>query len=104
VLCTVEGQTRGDELRLTATEIAALDQAVAQAGVAVDVHVREPSAIAAIRALLEREGKGSGRVHIRVPIDGEREAEIALPGRYAISVQSQAAIKAIPGVTTVAEA
>jgi len=103
LLVTVEAQPKDDDWRLTATGVEALDRAIARAGAHFKVFLNDGAAVAPLRATLEREGTGKGRVSIFVPIPPSREAEITLPGGYAISARGRAALKAIPGVIDVVE-
>ncbi|MEM7444581.1 MAG: OB-fold nucleic acid binding domain-containing protein, partial [Pseudomonadota bacterium] len=103
LLATIEVQARDEDLRLTATDVTPLDDAVAQAGVAVQVHLDQPKAANELRSILERAGAGRGRVSIVIPVDRDGEAEITLPQSYAISARGRAAIKSIPGVSDVRE-
>jgi DNA polymerase-3 subunit alpha len=54
----------------------------------------------AIRGLLEREGKGRGKVVLLLDLDGRQEVEVELPGGFRLSPAARQAIKAIPGVVT----
>jgi DNA polymerase-3 subunit alpha len=103
MLMTIEAQPRDGEWRFTATAVEPLDAAVARAGVRLRVVVEEPAAASSLRSTLEREGKGRGIISVVVPIDAVREAEIALPGGWAVSARGRAAIKAIPGVADIQE-
>jgi len=54
-----------------------------------------------IRALLDREGKGRGRV-ILVPKTGvERNVDVVLPGQFNVSPKLAQAMKMVPGVEMV---
>jgi DNA polymerase-3 subunit alpha len=56
-----------------------------------------------IRTLLEREGKGRGRV-VLVPVTGPGQVvEIALPGLFNVSPRLMQAMKVLPGVAEVQE-
>jgi hypothetical protein len=52
---------------------------------------------------MEREQRGRGHIVLIVPLAEGREAEVTLPGRYAMAPPTRAAIKAIPGVVDVRE-
>ena len=76
---------------------------MARAGVRMRVVLDEPAAAISLRSTLEREGRGRGTVSVVVPLDAVREAEIALPGGWAVSARGRVAIKAIPGVADIQE-
>ncbi|MEO3431763.1 DNA polymerase III subunit alpha [Inquilinus sp. CAU 1745] len=103
LLVSIEAQAKDDDWRLTATAVEALDNAIANAGVHLKVFVNDNEAAPTLRATLDREGKGKGRISIFVPVDPVREVEIALPERYAVTARGRAALKAIPGVIDVQE-
>jgi DNA polymerase-3 subunit alpha len=101
VLVTVDVQQQGDDLRLTAQHVAALEQEVAQAAEGVRVFVNEAGPVDGLCSTLQRVGRGRGRVSVVVALDRAREVEIVLPGGWAMSASGRAAIKAIPGVVDV---
>src|SRR5690606_13396961 len=71
VLMTVEVQPQEDGFRLTCHDIQSLDTAVANAGAAIRVYLREPAAVGPLQAILEREGRGRGQVTVLVPLDDD---------------------------------
>ena len=66
VLVTADLRQDGEALRVTAQDVASLDQAAANAGAAMRIWLRETASVPHIRDLLGREGRGKGRV-ILVP-------------------------------------
>ncbi len=105
ILLTVDARIEEDNLRLMAVEIAGLDQAAAAAATGLRIFLKTPDALASIKQVLDRAGRGKGRVDFVLDLeDLGREVEIALPGRYAVSPAVKGAIKAIPGILAVAEA
>ena len=66
VLVTADLRQDGEALRVTAQDVASLDQAAAGAGAAMRIWLRETASVPHIRDLLGREGRGKGRV-ILVP-------------------------------------
>ncbi len=103
VLLTVDVQLNGEEIRLTCQEVKPLEDEVARASDGVKVVLRDPDPVPSLKAMLERLGRGRGKVHVLVELDALREAEIQLPGAYSITPQSRAALKAVPGVVEVVE-
>jgi DNA polymerase-3 subunit alpha len=101
VLATVDLRLEGEALRLTATDLVALDEAAARAGSGIRIRLEKPEAVPHIRALLDREGQGRGRVVLVPRLDAEREVEIALPGGFNVSPRLAQAMKVLPGIAWV---
>ncbi|MDH3790928.1 MAG: OB-fold nucleic acid binding domain-containing protein, partial [Rhodospirillales bacterium] len=100
VTVSLDRRDNGEAPRLTAQEIAPLDQAVAQAGTDLKLFLSDPAPLDSLKAVLRREAVagGRGRVALVLGLDGGREVEMELPGGYRLSAQVRQAIKAIPGV------
>ncbi|HLB80197.1 MAG TPA: DNA polymerase III subunit alpha, partial [Dongiaceae bacterium] len=103
VLLTVELRDDADSLRLTVQGVQALDEAVAQAGAGLRVFLRDPGPLDSLKRVMGRERRGRGRVNLVLDLGPAGEAEVALPGGWAVSAATRAAIKAIPGVVDVQE-
>ncbi len=101
VLLTVDARAEEDSLRLTAQSVEPLDDAVARTAAGLRIYLREPAPIESLKLLLDREKRGRGRVELVLDLDSRREVEVALPGGWAISGATRAAIKAIPGIVDV---
>jgi len=54
-----------------------------------------------IRALLEREGRGRGRIVLVPRLDAEQDVEITLPGGFNVSPRLAQALKVLPGIDRV---
>ncbi|HEY7689617.1 MAG TPA: hypothetical protein VH835_13040, partial [Dongiaceae bacterium] len=91
----------GDVFRLTAQTLRPLDEAVAGAAAGLRIFLREPDALDSIRNIIQREGRGKGRVSLVLELDRAREVEMALPGTWMISAGTRQAIKSIPRVVDV---
>ncbi len=103
VLVTADLRQDGEALRITATDVAALDEAAAGAGTAMRIWLRETASVAHIRDLLGREGRGKGRVILVPRLDTTQSVEIALPGGFNVTPRLAQALKVIPGVEQVEE-
>ncbi len=103
VLVTADLRSENDGLRLTAQKIEALDEAAAKAAAGLRVFLNDPGPVDSLHKVLECLGAGRGRVRLVLDLDGRCEVEMALPGAWAISAATRAAIKAIPGVVDVEE-
>ena len=103
VLVTAELKREGEALRITAQAVAGLDQAAANTAGGMRVWVHTTDAVAQVRALLQREGQGKGRVILLPKLDDAQNVEIALPGGYNVSPRLAQAMKMVPGVERVEE-
>jgi DNA polymerase-3 subunit alpha len=101
VMVTADIRLEGETLRITANEVVPLDQAASTAGAGMRVWLERTEAVAHIRALLEREGRGRGRVVLIPRLDARQDVEIALPGGFNVSPRLAQAMKLLPGVTRV---
>jgi DNA polymerase-3 subunit alpha len=101
LLVTADVKIEGESLRITASDVALLDEAAAKAGASLRVWLDRTEAVPHIRALLEREGRGKGRVTL-VPKTGfERNLDVVLPGGFNVSPKLAQAMKMVPGVERV---
>ena len=103
LLITADLQMQGEALRVTAQDVAPLDQAAAAAGAAMRVWLRETAAVPHIRDLLGTVGSGRGRVILVPRLGTAQSVEIALPGGFNVSPRLAQAMKLLPGVEQVEE-
>ena len=103
VLITADLRQDGEALRVTAQDVASLDQAAAAAGAAMRIWLHETASVPHIRDLLGREGRGKGRVILVPRLGGTQSVEIALPGGFNVTPRLAQALKVIPGVEQVEE-
>jgi len=101
LLISADVKIENEVLRMTAQEISLLDDAASRAGAGIRIWLDRTEALPHIRALLDREGKGRGRV-ILVPKTGvERNVDVVLPGHFNVSPRLAQAMKMVPGVELV---
>ncbi len=103
VLITAEARLEGESLRLTAQEVESLDRAAAGVGQGMRIHIEAETALPDIRALLERDGRGKGRVSLIPRLAPGQEVEITLPGGWNVSPRMVQAMKTLRGVAQVEE-
>ena len=103
VLLSAESRADGDGLRLNALSVAPLDEALAEAAKGLKVFVAGTDGLETLKRAITEGEKGPGRISLVIDVSGQREVEIALPGRYALSGEMMAAIESAPGVTQVHE-
>jgi DNA polymerase-3 subunit alpha len=103
LLVTADVKMDNESLRITAQDITNLDQAAMNAGAGLRVWLDRTEAVPHIRALLEREGKGRGKVTLVPKMGVDRILDIILPGTFNVSPRLGQAMKTIPGVELVEE-
>lgn len=103
VVVTADLKLEGESLRITAHEVEKLDEAAARAGAGMRIWLQQTEAVPHIRALLEREGKGRGRVVLIPRIAATQDVEITLPGSFNVGPRLAQALKVLPGVDRVEE-
>lgn len=101
LLITADVKIENEALRITAQEIVLLDDAASKAGASLRIWLDRTEALPHIRALLDREGKGGGRVTLVPKMGLERSVDVLLPGNFNISPRLAQAIKMVPGVEVV---
>ncbi len=101
LLVTADIKMEAEQLRITATDVTLLDEAAAKAGASLRIWLDRTEALPHIRALLDREGKGRGRITL-VPKTGlERDLDVILPGNFNVTTKLAQALKLVPGVELV---
>jgi len=103
IIVTAEAKMENDALRLTALDVESLDQAAAGVQKGVRLEFDSAEAITHIRALLEREGQGRGRVSLVPRLGRGQDIEVALPGGFNVTPRMMQAMKVLPGVLHVEE-
>jgi DNA polymerase III subunit alpha len=101
VLVTADIKLEGDSMRITAQECEPLDAAAARAGAGMRVWLDRTEAVDHIRVLLDREGRGRGRVVLVPQIGDTQEVEIPLPGGFNVTPRLAQALKLLAGVERV---
>jgi DNA polymerase-3 subunit alpha len=93
----------GDELKLQVRGVQGLNEAAAQTGAGLRIFIDEPKPLASVAERLKGKG-GKGIVTLVFPVEkGEREVELELPGKYAVTPALKGAIKVVHGVREVEE-
>ncbi|MFN5081709.1 MAG: DNA polymerase III subunit alpha [Brevundimonas sp.] len=107
VLVKVRAKAADGEVRFFGDDVSCMDTVLDDTGASLRVHVSargtDPDSI---RARLERakaEAKG-GTVSLVASLDGRREVELRLPGRYRLDGALRGALKAAPGVLMLEDA
>ncbi|MBV8526344.1 MAG: DNA polymerase III subunit alpha, partial [Acetobacteraceae bacterium] len=103
ILVTAEIKQDGEALRLTALDVNALDAAAASVGAGIKIWLERTEAVAHIRTLLDRGGRGKGRVVLVPRVGPAQTVEIGLPGGFNVNPRLAEDIKLAPGVERVDE-
>ncbi|MEM9061541.1 MAG: DNA polymerase III subunit alpha [Pseudomonadota bacterium] len=111
LVCHVEAEVSDEQTRLMLRAVQPVEMVAEDAAdVGLEIEIDDAGALQSIRNRLElvsteaRRRRGEGPVRLLLPlIDEDRIVQIDLPGQYAISSEIRGAIKAVPGVTAVAE-
>jgi DNA polymerase-3 subunit alpha len=107
LLVTADIKLEGEALRITAQDVVSLERAALEAGAGMRIWLKRTEAVPHIRALLDREGTGRGRVSLMPMFDSPgadaQEVEVALPGGFAVTPRLRQALKMVPGVERVDE-
>ena len=98
LLVNADVRMDGESLRITAQEVSSLDDAASRAGAGLRIWLDRTEALPHIRTLLDREGKGRGRVTLAPKIGLERSLDVVLPGMFNVSPRLAQAMKMVPGV------
>ncbi len=101
LMVTADVKMEGEALRITATDVVLLDEAAAKAGAGMRIWLDRTEALPHIRALLDREGRGRGRVALVPKTGGEPRLDVVLPGGFNVSPRLAQAMKLVPGVELV---
>ncbi len=102
ILLSADGRLDGDQVKLTGQTVEKLEDAVANAAMGLRIVISDPAALDALARHLDGK-KGRGRVTLVVPLPDETEAEVTLPGSYAIATGLRDAIGGLAGVAQVEE-
>jgi DNA polymerase-3 subunit alpha len=101
LLLSVDVRLEPDNVRLTAQSIQGLEAAAAQTSVGLKVYLNDGAPIASLKQIMERCGKGKGRLRLVLELERGRECELAVPGGWSITPAARGAIKAISGIVDV---
>ncbi|HST91948.1 MAG TPA: DNA polymerase III subunit alpha, partial [Brevundimonas sp.] len=107
VMLRIRAKSADGEVRFFGDDASRLDTLIDDGAMGLRIHVSARTADAeALRARLDRakaNGKG-GEVSLVASLDGRREVELKLPGRYRLDGALRGALKSAPGVVLLEDA
>jgi DNA polymerase-3 subunit alpha len=93
----------GDDLKLQLMSVQGLDEAAAQTGVGLRIFIDNPKPLMSISERIKG-ANGRGVISLVFPVEsGQREVEVELPGRYAVTPALRGALRVVSGVQEVEE-
>jgi DNA polymerase-3 subunit alpha len=93
----------GETPRFTTQSLEPLDEVALRAALTLMVVLDGPDAVPPLHDLLDREGKGRGRVKLVARTGDDTEITVDLGGRYKVSPEIMMAVKSLRGVAEVHE-
>ncbi|MCE9523047.1 MAG: DNA polymerase III subunit alpha, partial [Alphaproteobacteria bacterium] len=103
VILGISTRWDGDDLKLQIMSVQSLNEAAAQTGAGLRIFIDDPKPLPSISQRLKNQ-TGKGLVTLVFPVEkGEREVELELPGRYAVTPALKGAMKVVNGVREVEE-
>lgn len=106
VVATVRIEREDGQLRLLGSAMRPVDEMIANAAEGLRIYIEQPEACAGVQARLvdiqKPKHKSGGEVSL-VMMSPDREVELRLPNKYAVTPRVAGAIKAVPGVLHVEE-
>jgi DNA polymerase-3 subunit alpha len=99
VSLVIQAGLEGDEVRARIQTAEPLDDAVRAHQKGMRIFLRDAKPVDVVQERLRQ--KGEGEVSIVLLLDGEREVEVKLPGRYLASPQIAGSLRAVPGIVQV---
>jgi DNA polymerase-3 subunit alpha len=98
VIISVATRWDGDDLKLQIQAVQSLKDAAASTGAGLRIYLDDAKPLASIKERLKNQ-QGKGVVSLIFPVEqGQREVELELPGRFAVTPQLRGAIRVVNGV------
>jgi DNA polymerase-3 subunit alpha len=98
LLVAVDARVEGDELKLMAQSFEPLEAAAAGAAQGLRIYATDPQPLESVKSILQREGKGRGRVAVVLDLGPGEELEFELAETYKLTAAGRQAIKGLPGL------
>ncbi len=98
LLLSLDARLESDELKLMVQNVEPLEAAAAQAAQGLRVYATDAGPLESLRSVLQREGKGRGRVAVVLDLGPGEELEFELPETFRLTAAGRQAIKGLPGL------
>jgi len=103
VLVTADAKRDGEGVRLLGNRIQLLEEVAASAAPTLRVHLIEETALAGVKTAITGIPKGRGSISLVLDLGPDHEAELQIPGGFAITPASTGILMTLPGVANVQE-
>src|SRR5690606_17794478 len=100
LLLSVDAEMREDQMRLTATRIEKLDEALEHKINRIEIHLSDSTPVAKLNELLS---KGQSEIGLFVELEDGRVVEMSIPGRWGLDVQARNILRSEPGISGILE-
>ncbi|MEO1190163.1 MAG: DNA polymerase III subunit alpha [Pseudomonadota bacterium] len=98
LLLSVDLRSEGDGLRMTAQQIEPLETAASNAATGIRLFVSSKAPIPGLRDLLDRQGRGRGRVSLVLDLEQGEELEFDLGSSFNLTADGRKALKSLQDV------
>ena len=103
VMVSADAKRDGEGVRLLANRIQSLEEVAASTAPSLQVHVVEESALAGLKAVIAGLPKGRGSISLVLDLGAEEEAEVQIPGGFAITPAAIGQFTTLSGIANVVE-
>ncbi len=103
VMVTADAKRDGEGVRLLGNRIQLLEEVAASAAPTLRVHLIEETALAGVKTVIAGIPKGRGSISLVLDLGPDHEAELQIPGGFAITPASTGMLMTLPGVANVQE-
>ena len=103
VMVTADAKRDGEGVRLLGNRIQLLEEVAASAAPTLRVHLIEETALAGVKTVIAGIPKGRGSISLVLDLGPDHEAELQIPGGFAITPASTGILMTLPGVANVQE-
>ncbi len=100
LLVRVDAKLEEGSVRLIASRIQLLDEAMQSAAKGLKVYLKDVGTVEKLQTFLSTHARGRGAVKVVVQ-SAEREVDLALPDAYQIDARIRSAVKSLPGIIDV---
>ena len=103
LLVSADARVEEENVKLLASDIRPLDEAVASAASGLRVSLADAGALAGLKAAIGKAAKGRGAIRIQLQTGPGEEVDVRLKESYAITPEIRRALGDVPGILEVVE-